>query len=354
VIDSQRILVFVPNWVGDVVMATPALQSIRARFPNARIVHLMRSYVADVLRGTSFGNEVAFWSSGGPGGFARMIWELRRERFDMAVLLTNSFRSAMVAWMAGATERVGYVRDRRGPLLTKRLAPVRQGRRFVPLPALDYYNELAVAVGCGPPGLKMELATVPSDESEIDARLGDVDTRRPLVVLNPGANFGWAKCWPADYYAALADRLVEEYGARVIASLVPRERAIGDRLKAAARRPIEVFADPPLGIGPLKALIKRADLLVTNDTGPRHFAAAFGTPVVTIFGSSDPQWTDTRYARERIVRLHLECQPCMKRVCPLKHHNCMQHLLPDMVMEKIGELLGPGRALSRLNLAPVS
>jgi heptosyltransferase-2 len=129
-----------------------------------------------------------------------------------------------------------------------------------------------------------------------------------------------------------------------VASLSPSEKPIADRLLAAAKRPIEIFVDPPLGLGPLKALVKRCRLLITNDTGPRHFAAAFDVPVVTIFGSSDPAWTDTRFAKERIVKLDLDCQPCMERTCPLKHHNCMKQLPSSMVLARAGEfLVKPGK-----------
>ena len=342
---AERILVFVPNWVGDVVMATPALRAIRRQFPSARIVHLMRPYVAEVLGGTAFSDEHAYWPMP-PAGRAKRLrqylhltWELRRERFDVAVLLTNSFRSAALARAAGVTRRVGYDRDGRGWLLTDPLAPVRSAGKYVPVPAMDYYNDLARYLGCEAVTEQMELATLEADEAAIDQRLGRTDDGRPLIVLNPGANFGIAKCWPAEYFAALSDLLVERTGARVVASTTPRERTIADRLRAAARRPVEIFVDPPLGLGPLKALIRRAALLVTNDTGPRHFAAAFGVPVVTVFGSSDPAWTITRFADERSVHLDLPCQPCMKRVCPLKHHHCMTQLRPEVVFEQAMNLL---------------
>jgi len=337
--------VFIPNWVGDVVMATPALRAIRAQFPAARIVHLMRPYVAEVLGGLRFCDEQAFWPAANLpvhkrwGEFTRLVWELRRETFDTAVLLTNSFRTALMARLVRAERRIGYLRDGRGRLLTDPLAPVKSGKRYVPVPALDYYNSIARYMGCEKVHDGMELATVNADESAIDARLGSEADERPLVVLNPGANFGWAKCWPAEYFAALSDMLIERLGARVIASTTPRERSIADRIRAAARRPLEIFVDPPLGLGPLKALIRRAQLLVTNDTGPRHFASAFGVPVVTVFGSSDPAWTVTRFAGERNVHLNLDCQPCMKRTCPLKHHDCMQKLEPEAVYARAAELL---------------
>ena len=353
--EAAKILVVVPNWVGDVVMATSALRAIRRRFGEARIVHLLRPYVADVLAGTGFGDAEVFWprprgergdseeparsASESTSNLWGLVRRLRGERFDLAVLMTNSFRSALVARLSGVRRRVGYTRDGRGWLLTDRLKPLRDGGRFVPVPALDYYNDLARYVGCEPPGDRLELATLPSDEAAVDERLGRVESDRPLVVLNPGANYGSAKCWPAAFYAEVADALVGRLGARVVVSLGPKERAVADCFEAAVGKPVEVFVDPPLGLGPLKALIRRSRLLITNDTGPRHFAAAFDVPVVTVFGSSDPAWTVTRYAKERSVLLDLDCQPCMERTCPLEHHRCMRELPPSKVLEKAEELL---------------
>lgn len=342
----QRILISIPNWVGDVVMATAALAAIRRKFGSARIVHLMRPYVADVLDGANLANERIFWPDRrqpeAPRGTIELIRRIRAEHFDLGVLLTNSFRSAAVTRLGGVRQRVGYARDGRGWLLTDCLMPHRRNGEYVPTPALDYYNEIARYLGCDDVGDQLVLATTPVDEEAIDRRLGRDDDGRPLIVFNPGANYGAAKCWPPEYYARLADELSDRYGARVVASLSPKERWIADRLAAAAKRPLEVFIDPPLGLGPLKALVRRCDLLITNDTGPRHFAAAFGTPVVTIFGSSDPAWTDTRYDKERIVMLSLDCQPCMERTCPLKHHRCMKDLTVEMVLARTEEFLTDG------------
>lgn len=347
-VEASRILISVPNWVGDVVMATAALRAIRHRYPQARITHLLRPYVAEVLNGTGLADEVRYWPEanssqpGRPRSFLDLVRGLRRDQYDLAVLLTNSFRSALAVRLADIRRRAGYARDGRGWLLTDRLYAPKKNGDFVPIPALDYYNNVALRIGTEKPGDRLELATTPADEAAIDQRLGAGAPAQPLVVLNPGANYGWAKCWPAEYFAELSDMLVERYGARVVASLGPKEREIAERLRAAARRPLEIFIDPPLGLGPLKALIRRCNLLITNDTGPRHFAAAFDVPVVTIFGSSDPAWTETRFARERSVTLHLECQPCMERVCPLHHHRCMRDLRPDMVLTKVEELLAGG------------
>lgn len=353
----RRILVSVPNWVGDVVMATAALAAIRRRFPSAKITLLQRRYVDPVLMDSNIADEVIHWpqaerAPGMPRTTLELIGELRHQRFDLALLLTNSFRSAMVAYLSRIPRRVGFARDGRSWLLTDRLRPEKSNGRFIPVPALDYYNQLARSLGCEDVNDQLVLATSPADEAAIDERLGSDRADRPLIVLNPGANYGSAKCWPAEKYAALADKLTDRYDARVVASLSPKEREIADRLASAARRPIEIFVDPPLGLGPLKALVRRCRLLISNDTGPRHFAAAFGVPVVTIFGSSDPAWTDTRYSRERIVMLKLDCQPCMERLCPLKHHHCMKLLEPELVLEKVSALLPLGRGDVALPVGP--
>jgi lipopolysaccharide heptosyltransferase II len=344
--NPRRILVSVPNWVGDVVMATAALLAIRRQFPAAWITLLQRRYVAPVLADLDIANEILYWPEANPApGMPRtlmgLVRRLRSDRYDVALLLTNSFRSALCFYIAGARRRVGYARNGRSLFLTDRIKPQKVGGRFVPVPALDYYNELARFAGCRDVDDRLLLGTSPQDEATIDERLGTISPERPLVVLNPGANYGLAKCWPAEKYAALADQLIDRYNARVVASLSPTERNIADRLAESVQRRVEIFVEPPLGLGPLKALIRRCKLLITNDTGPRHFAAAFDVPVITIFGSSDPAWTETRFAKERIVKLNLDCQPCMERVCPLKHHNCMQLLEPDMVLEKVAEFITP-------------
>ncbi|HPF37861.1 MAG TPA: lipopolysaccharide heptosyltransferase II [Phycisphaerae bacterium] len=343
----------VPNWIGDVVMATPALAALRRRFAGDRIVHLMRPYVSEVLRGCDLADAEIFWPQKAANGDPRqtrgtmdLIRRLRAEHFDLAVLLTNSFRSAAIVRMAGIGRRAGYARDGRGWLLNETLVPPREKGQYVPIPALDYYNALARRVGCDDVGLEMRLAASAEEDAGIISRLGDLADRRPLVALNPGANYGSAKCWPAEKYAALSDRLVRECGATVVASLSPKEREIGDRLAAAAKEPVRIFVD--LGIGLLRALVKRCDLLVTNDTGPRHFAPAFGVPVVTVFGSSDPAWTITRFEKERIVKLDLDCQPCMERTCPLKHHACMRDLTVDRVFDAARS------ALAEASVAPRS
>jgi heptosyltransferase-2 len=163
-------------------------------------------------------------------------------------------------------------------------------------------------------------------------------TGQPIVVLNPGASFGPAKRWLPERFADVADRLVERRGAAVFVSCGPKEIDTARAIARQMSRPATVLANPVMRLGPSKALIRRASLLITNDTGPRHFANALGTPVVTIFGPTDPQWTATESPTERSLTVNVHCGPCMKRNCPLDHR-CMTRVTSEMVLAQAQALL---------------
>lgn len=335
----RRVLIVLPNWVGDVVLASPALAALRAHFRSAHIAYLGRPYIADVVANSGWFDEMIAASDKSAEPLFSLAASLRRDRFDLAILFPNSFRSALAVWMGRARRRVGYDRDGRGWMLTDRLQPRRNGRDFIPVSMLDYYNAIAAAVGCREISRRLSLHVGPADEPALRSRLPQLDTARPLVVLNPGGAYGTAKIWPADRFAAVGDELYRRFGAQIVATGTANERPIAEALRAAAREPIHLCFDPPLGLGPLKSLIRRADLLVTNDTGPRHYAIAFDVPVVTVFGPTDPAWTETSFEHERKVMLALDCQPCQEKICPLGHTNCMQQLGVDRVLASAVELV---------------
>lgn len=347
----ERILVVLPNWVGDVVLATPALRAIRRGFARSRITFLARQYVADLIAGADWMDEVTFWPAGKSRtqrrqGFLWLASRLRQQRFELAVLLANSFRSALLALLAGAVRRVGYDRDGRGLLLTDRLIAHRLNGRFIPVSMMRYYNGLADYLGCRDLPAKPELPVRQEDVQATDelCRAHGITPERPLVLINPGAAFGSAKCWLPERFADLADRLTETTGARVLVVCGPREQATGQSIRAMLRHDATVLADPPLSLRELMGLVQRCDLLVTNDTGPRHLAIAYDVPVVTIFGPTDPRWTETNYMWERKVIAPVDCGPCMKRLCPLDHR-CMSRIDVEMVLEPAIELLRTRRCV---------
>jgi heptosyltransferase-2 len=327
-------------------MATPTLRALRSHFgPDARLVGIMRPYVADVLQGTNWLDEHVYYDPRSNNPALRglpVIRALRKQQFDTVVLLTNSLRTGILAWASGAAERIGYVRNLRSPLLTRKLYPAKFQGRFVPSPVLDYYLELAYALGCPIESPRLELATTDEDESHADRawnRLG-LPGGQQVVMLNSGGAFGAAKLWPSGYFSMLARRIATELNRSVLVACGPKERELAQQIVRGAAHPRVVsLADEPLGIGLSKACVRRSRLLVTTDSGPRHFAAAFNVPVVTLFGPTHTQWSENHFERAVHLQLELACVPCQQRTCPLQHHRCMRDLSVDQVFAAVAAQL---------------
>lgn len=344
--DSMRIAVFLPNWIGDVVMATPAIRALRQLAgPNGTLVGMMRPYVADVLAGTDwFDSQILYKKPTNRFrvAHAEVYGQLRAARLDRVVLLTNSMRTAWIAWRSGARERIGYASQGRSFLLTKRIARPRD-RRGAAISTIDGYLNLVRVAGCDVGSTRLELATTADDEAAADAvwRRLNLPAGNEVVVLNSGGAFGAAKHWPAEYFAELAQRIATDWQLMVLVNCGPSEREIAREIVSRATHPRVVsLADvSELPIGLTKACVRRSRLLVTTDSGPRFLAIAFGRPVVTLFGPTDPLATATRYERETSLSLGLDCQPCMERVCPLVHHRCMRDLTVDQVYAAVSASL---------------
>ena len=343
-IPPPRLALFLPNWVGDVVMATPAVRAVREHFPEARLVGVCRPYVAAVLEGTPWLDDEILWDRKGQGGLRGfgLVGRLRRERFDAAVLFPNSFRSALVAWLGGCKRRIGFARYGRNFLLSDRLQPVRdeKGRRK-PSPVIHDYNRLVMALGVPQPSCRLELFTTPADEAAAERvwHATGLGRFREVIGLNPGAAFGAAKHWPAESFAQLAHELADRRGCGVLVLCGPSERDLARQIVEAAGRPgVCSLADAPLSLGLTKACVRRLDLLVTTDSGPRHFAAAFDRPVLTLFGPTHIAWTETYFPKAVHLQKQVPCGPCQLRVCPLDHR-CMRELSVTEVLAGASELL---------------
>lgn len=342
----MKIALFLPNWLGDLAMATPTLRAMRKHFgPDARLVGIMRPKLADVLAGTGWLSEQWFFD---PRAKDRRLrsWALsrrmRRERFDVAVLLTNSLRTALIARLAGIPRRVGYVRYGRGPLLTDRLYPPRDGRRIKVTPTVFTYLALAEAVGCPPESPRLELATTEEDERSADLvweRLGLRGDGR-VVMLNCSGVYGGAKLWPVEHFARLARLVVERLDCDVLVMCGPGEREIARNIvrQSGAER-VFSMADQPLGLGTAKACIRRGGLMVSTDSGPKHVAAALDKPLVGLHGPFLPEQSYNPTQRAERLILDLDCAGCGKRVCPLGHHRCMRELDVETVYAAVVRLL---------------
>jgi heptosyltransferase-2 len=328
-----KLLVRVPNWVGDAVMCIPALQAVRARWPQAHIAILGRPWVADLFSGQGLADELLVFDHKGRhrgiSGAERLASELRAAQFDCALLLQNAFQAAWLAWRAGIRERIGYARDARGWLLTKGIRVPRTGE--IPAHEMFYYLELLRRAGWLEklPEVKEIRMQVPPEartRAELVLTHAGLDSghSRIRVAVAPGAAYGSAKCWPTDRYAQLADRLIQEFQADVILFGSAGERKVAERIAAAMHHnPVQLAG--ATAIGELPALLSACDLFIGNDSGAMHVAAAMGLPVVAVFGPTDPNGTAPVTPRWTLVQHRVWCSPCFLRHCPIDHR-CMKRV----------------------------
>ncbi len=339
----MRIGIFLPNWIGDVVMATPALRAVRKHFgQQAEVVGIMRPYVRQVLAGTNWLDEYLIYDRQSVRGLLSLIRRLRWNRFDSVLLLTNSLSTGTFAWLSGAPHRAGFALHGRRFLLTDALYAEREGRERIPRSAVDHYLDVVGVLGCTAHSKVPELVTTDEEECAVE-RLWDQfgwTRNESVAVLNTGGAYGAAKTWPAEHFSNLARRLALRHDLKVLFLCGPAERDSVARICQHANHPhIKSLARHELSIGLSKACVRRAQLMVTTDSGPRHFAAAFGVPTVTIFGSTDPRWSANYLSASIDLQLDVDCGPCAKRVCPFEHHRCMRDLTVDHVAVAAAGLL---------------
>jgi heptosyltransferase-2 len=323
----QRILVRTPNWLGDAVLSLPAVRDVRRNFPGARLEVLARPWVAPLYR--AVGEVDAIRESRGVGADADAL----RGAFDAAVLLPNSFASALSVWRAGIRERWGYATDLRRPLLTRgpHVPASVRGRSQV-----YYYRAMLAGVGLDVSSEADPSLRCPDDWAVQGAsRLGD--ERAPWIGLSPGAFFGSAKRWVPERYAAAGDLLARSMDARVAILGGADERALGEAIVASMRAPARMLCGETT-LPELVGVLCRLRLLVTNDSGPMHVAAALGVPVVAVFGPTDWRETAPVGRRHRLLREPVHCSPCMLRECPIDHR-CMTRISVDRVVDEARSLL---------------
>ncbi len=342
--DIRRILLVAPSWVGDVVMATPAVRALRRGFAGSRIVALATPAGSAVLENNPHVDRIVAADKQGvgpeTGGRGDLVRLLRDERLDMAVVLPNSFRAALLAWRVGAKRRVGYAVQWRSWLLTDRVPPPREGGRIVPTNMVDRYLRLCAAVGCT--DLTKDEKVFESDRdivraNELLASLG-VGATDELIVLIPGAAYGPSKLWGAERFAAAADALAERRRAKVLAHVGPGEEAVGRAVAGASRGSVLLAPPGAIDLRVLKAVIRRSALVIANDTGPRHYAVAYGVPNVAILGPTSRRYIDVNLDRTKLLQAEVDCGPCQRKVCR-RDHRCMERITVAEVVKAAESLL---------------
>jgi heptosyltransferase-2 len=339
-----KLLIRATNWVGDAILALPALRVVREKFTHAHISILARPYVADIYRGQGISEElIAYdpiaehrsWS-----GRRHLISDLRSRHFDVALLLQNAFDAAWLAWRAQIPQRIGYARDARDLLLTKSIAVPKPGE--IPAHEEFYYLELLRRAGWldSLPQVDHIVLQV-SDATRRHAAQFLIDAgARPhsrRIAIGAGASYGSAKCWPPERFAEWANRFLAHNDADVILLGTSSEAPVSNAIVANMhRKPIDLTGKT--AIADLPALLSQCHLFLGNDSGAMHVAAAVGLPVVAIFGPTDPFGTAPVTPRCTIVQQKPYCSPCFLRRCPTDHR-CMKQVTPDMVESAVNPWL---------------
>jgi heptosyltransferase-2 len=344
----MKILVRAPNWVGDAVMAIPALEAIRRARAGDEITVLARPAIADLYAGQPFADRILRYEARGTHsgwlGRERLIAELRREKFGAAVLLQNAFEAAWLAWRAGIRERVGYARDGRGPLLTHGVPVPRLGE--IPKHESHHYLELLRRAGwidAVPviPPIRLTVSDPARAGAEATLRASGARANAWRCAIAPGASYGAAKCWPPERFAQLSDRLISECGADVLFFGTPEEKEIATHIRSHMKsRAISLIGET--SIRDLAALFASCALFIGNDSGAMHVAAAAGLPVLGIFGSTDPEGTSPVTDQFTLLRERVSCSPCFLRQCPVDHR-CMTRISVDSVFAAALRVKNSGR-----------
>ncbi|MHB1025474.1 MAG: lipopolysaccharide heptosyltransferase II [Desulfobacteria bacterium] len=338
------LLVRATNWLGDAVMTTPALAAVREGFPDARIVLLARPLVAELFHHHPDVDEVMLYERPGRHegalGRLRLAGEVRRRRFDGALLLQNAFDAALIAFLGRIPERAGYPTDGRRILLT---VPVPLTPAILERHEVEYYLCLLDGLGIPRPVPAELKLTVTEEERETMAtRLASLGIERgaPIVTINPGATYGSAKRWYPDRFAAVAEALSAEWSARIVVVGSTAEAPLAGEIEASTRNPLVNLAGGTT-VRELMALLSLSSFLVTNDSGPMHIGAALGVPLVAIFGPTDWRRTSPWSPLAKVVRVEIDCAPCRRRVCD-RGHECMLGVTPGMVLDAARQLLPGG------------
>ena len=353
IIEAKKILVRAPNWVGDVVMATPAFRCIRENFADSHITLLIKKNLRGIINGSSWFDEVIEFDPGSRKSikdFLRLVYNLRQERFDLGFLFPNSFSSALMVWLGGVSRRIGYIRDVRSFLLTDGIERLSENGKFLPTYMGDYYLKLCTLLGCKIGSKKLELFISGECENSADELLEKYNIdKKPFILISPGSSYGSAKLWTAEGFARTADLLREAVDCNIVLTSGPDETELADEIEGLSKKGLINLSRASISLDLFKVVVKRCMLLITLDSGPRHFAVALNRPAVVLMGPNDPRYTESQYEIGRVIREDVDCSPCQLKTCPTDRR-CMTRISPEKVVETCIEVLNSKKEHNRTSI----
>jgi heptosyltransferase II len=333
----HKILIFGPSWVGDTMLMQPMLVRLRQRHPVCRIDVLAPPWTEALLRAMPEVDDVVI--NPFPHGALELKKryqlgkQLREARYDQAIVLPNSLKSALVPFFANIAVRTGFVGEMRYGLINDAR---KLDRKKLPLMVERFAQLAEYADQDIPRPLPNPRLTVTDAQRNATLRKLGLALNGPVAVFCPGAEYGSAKRWPIPYFAELAQRLRKE-GFTVLLIGSPKDKSIAGKIVALGNDACHNLCGST-DLSDAIALLSCAQLVVSNDSGLMHLAAALDRPMLALFGSSSPRFTPPLSPKAEVVKLDLSCSPCFKRECPLGHFNCMVQLTPDLVWQKIEQM----------------
>ena len=333
----MNIIVRAPNWIGDSILALPATYSLSKNFPQAQIWIAAKEWVKDLFISHDFIKGVITLPD--VNDFKSLkdsVQKIKKFHFDAGVLLTNSFSSALLFYLAKIPERWGYSRDGRGVLLTRGVAPKKQADCSH---QLNYYLDLISGLGLktSPPQISLPLTQEEKAKAKEMLLSLNVNLKQHLIIISPGASYGTSKRWLPEKYAELAVLLQERKKGEILIIGSKDEAQLAESIASfMSKKPINLTGKTGLRL--LAGLISNADLFITNDSGPMHLANALKIPVIAIFGPTDPNLTGPFQEPAAVIKKDVPCWPCSYRECPFDHR-CMINIDPEEVFRACQEFL---------------
>lgn len=337
---DARILIRAANWVGDAIMTTPVVRAVRMNYPKSHITVLAKPWVVPVYADNPHIDEVMVYDANGRHkmglGTIRLAADIRAIRFDLGVLMQNAFEAALITFMGGVRERLGYNTDARGFLLNRcvKMDPELKKRHLI-----EYYNGILNGAGLNDDGMTMDLALSETDRTFATQWLLDhqIGGKTPVIGINPGATGGTAKRWFPERYADVCHTLSKAYNTRVLIFGGPEDGRLGDQINKLAKNTC-INCAGETSLGQAFALIDQCDLFITNDSGLMHAAAALDVHQIMVIGSTDHVATRAYSDNALMVREPVYCSPCLKDTCPTDHE-CMDKISVDRVMDACHDIL---------------
>jgi len=329
------------NWIGDAIMTTPAIRAIRKNYPHAHITILAKPWVAPVFQFSPYVDHImpydANGSHSGLKGKIQLIQDLRNQKFDTAILLQNAIEAAILSFCAGIERRVGFNTDARGLLLTH---PIPITKAIKSIHQTRYYLQMLESAGITNDGLDLDLFIGTEDRVSAYRFLKKINSSPDIrwIGMNPSATYGTAKQWFPKRFALLADRIARDFHAGILIFGGPKDIQLGEQVCEMMQTPaVNLAGQTTLGMA--MAMIQQCHAFITNDSGLMHIACALQTPLVAIFGSTNPITTGPIGKNSHIVQVKAPCSPCLLTDCPKKDHICMEAVNVDMVYQKVEALL---------------